>query len=64
MYVDGDAGPVTVYFEGDTSALVALSWKDKAQNVVKVISQNSEVRLLPYHRYKTLVDHNALKVTD
>ncbi|XP_052759535.1 poly(A)-specific ribonuclease PARN-like [Galleria mellonella] len=52
-------GAVSVQFLNDTSALVALSNRKKAKDVMKALAKHSRIKLIPYVRYKM-----AAKITE
>jgi hypothetical protein len=46
------SGPVTVQFLDDTSAIVALSRRDLIRDVMRALTGNPKVTLVPYVNYK------------
>ncbi|XP_063824750.1 poly(A)-specific ribonuclease PARN-like [Ostrinia nubilalis] len=45
-------GPVTVQFIDDTTAIIALSRRDQARDVMRALAHHSRTKLVPFVRYK------------
>ncbi|KAL0892772.1 hypothetical protein ABMA27_014478 [Loxostege sticticalis] len=45
-------GPVTVQFIDDTTAIIALSRREQARDVMRALSHNARAKLVPYAKYK------------